>query len=487
MNKIQYKLQFLIIFFIFLGCMNITFFYADEFLPIYFSSILLLICLLTVHFLYRALLINLLSYVIFVVFTLPFIHIPGYIFYDFTSKPPFLWGLATNPYMLDESVIKLTAMMGSTGSLGIVAGFLIAGKRGIHKQNLILKSSDFNFARLSLVHTTSLLLIGLIFSVISAPSESVFTSGYTHSETLVQGKGFDSAWMFGYIAITFAYCDAWLDHSRATASLKRKFCIGVILFIIIVLQLMRGDRESLPWIVALLLCPYFCSRIFVDQAHVKIKWRMILIGGLLLLSLNFAVGLMRSSVFGLSPAQTLNFLIKILSSENYSFLNLFSGTWSAVLLTPLSVAGDYINDLMRFKWGLDYWNLILSTPPGFVANWFGYVRPWSGDAGPAWDMRYGIGGTHAIVLPFRNFSMPGVFLIPAIASYLVCRVEVATQKRFSVFRLSLVLTLIMAAPHWLWYGEKNIINALIIYLLFIVVYRMLHSARTLSNKWSIKV
>ena len=266
--------------------------------------------------------------------------------------------------------------------------------------------------------------------MISAPSESVLTAAYTHSETLVQGKGFDSAWMFGYVAITFAYCDAWLDYSRATASLKRKLCIGVILFIFIVLQLMRGDRESLPWVVALLMCPYFCSRIFVDKAHIRIKWRMIVLGGLALLSLNFVVGLMRSNVYGLSPAEAINLLIALSSSDQYNFFNLFTGTWSAVLLTPLSVAGDYIHDRQSLKYGLDYWNLILSTPPGFVSNWFGYVRPWSGDAGPAWDMRYGMGGTHALVLPFRNFSMPGVFIIPAIMSYLICRVEVLTQKRF---------------------------------------------------------
>ena len=172
-------------------------------------------------------------------------------------------------------------------------------------------------------------------------------------------------------------------------------------------------------------------------------------------------------------------LIALSSSDQYNFFNLFTGTWSAVLLTPLSVAGDYIHDRQSLKYGLDYWNLILSTPPGFVSNWFGYVRPWSGDAGPAWDMRYGMGGTHALVLPFRNFSMPGVFIIPAIMSYLICRVEVLTQKRFSVYYLSLVLTLIMVAPHWLWYGEKYITNALIIFLLFMLIYRVMFSIKTL--------
>ena len=82
---------------------NIVFFYSNEFLPIYFSSILLLTCFLTVHFLSKISYINVLSYVLFVVFALPFVHIPGYIFFDFTSEPLLPWGLATNRYMLDES------------------------------------------------------------------------------------------------------------------------------------------------------------------------------------------------------------------------------------------------------------------------------------------------------------------------------------------------------------------------------------------------
>lgn len=479
----KHQLKFLFLLIILpVGCINIFFFYIDEFLPVYFSSILMLMCFLIVHFLFKSSFINILSYVLFISFALPFIHIPGYIFYDFNSNPSSLWGLATNPYMLDESVIKLTAMMGSTGLLGIVLGFVIAGRKVIHQQNLILKSSDSNFARLTLLDTITLLLIGLFFSVLSAPSDSILTAAYTHSKTLLQGKGFDSAWMFGYIAITFAYCDAWLDHSRKTASLKRKLCIGFILYIFIVLQLMRGDRESIPWVFALFICPYFCSRIFVDQAHVVIKWRMFVIGSLLLLSLNFVVGLLRSNIYGLGPAEAINSLMVLLSSDRYNFSNLFSGTWSAVLLTPLSVAGDYIHERQSLKWGLDYWNLLLSTPPGFVANWFDYVRPWSGDVGPAWDMRYGIGGTHALVLPFRNFSMPGVFLISAIVSYLVCRFEVLTQERFSLYRLTLVLILIMVIPHWLWYGEKYILNALIIFLIFKIIYRLMFSVRILYKQ-----
>lgn len=482
MTYLKFKIHSLISLLIFLGCINISFFYNNEFLPVYFSVIIMFVCLLTVHFLYKRRYINVLSYLIFIVFALPFIHIAGYIFFDYTSNPKMLWGLATNPYMLDESVIKLTAMMGGTGSLGVVLGLLIGGNQVVHKHKLTLKLSESNRARLTLVRSISLLLIGLFFSVISAPSESVFEAVYTNSDALVAGLGFDSAWMFGYVAITFVYCDAWLDRSRATASLKRICCVGVILFIFIELQLMRGDREAFPWIFSLLMCPYFCSRIFADKSHVSIKWWVVVTGGLLLLSLNFAVGLMRSNLVGSNPTEVINLLVTLVSTNQYGFSNLFSGTWSAVLLTPLSVAGDYIYERQSLKWGLDYWNLLLSVPPGFVAEWFNYVRPWSGDSGPAWDMTYGIGGNHALVLPFRNFSMLGILLVPAVFSFIISRVEVTAQKGLTVYRLSLVLILIMAAPHWLWYGEKYIVNAVIIYSIFSLFYWFISSIKFSPNR-----
>ena len=72
--------------------------------------------------------------------------------------------------------------------------------------------------------------------------------------------------------------------------------------------------------------------------------------------------------------------------------------WDMVcsLLTPISIAGDYIyNNYIydyRLKWGEDYLNLLLSLPPGFLANWLDYVRPLNPMSGPAWEMRYGGGG-----------------------------------------------------------------------------------------------
>ena len=145
--------------------------------------------------------------------------------------------------------------------------------------------------------------------------------------------------------------------------------------------------------------------------------------------------------------------------------NLIHGTWSAVLLTPLSVAGDHIYGLLDIKYGKTYIDLFLSTPPGFVADFFGYVRPIDAHAGPAWEMRYGLGGTHAAVVPFMNFRIIGVFLIPALWAYILTNYEKGALYRISVINLSLLGIVVTAAPHWLWYGEKNGFNALVIWLL----------------------
>lgn len=445
------------------------------------SCCFFVISFVIVHFLYKKHYINLLSYIVFVIFALPWIHIPPYLFFNFNTKVNWLWGLAVKPYMVDERVIELTAMLGTTGCLGLVTGFLVTSSLIHTKDKKELQAPTLNMVRLNATTIFMLLCFGLFFSIISTPTETLLEAVYTESSSIVEGKGFDSAWMVGYIVITYAYCDSWLDRTGRAGALKRKLCFGTILYVLIVLQLARGDREALPWIAAIIACPYFCSRIFSDMSEYKIKPRMLIFLIFSVLIINYGVGYLRIYLVGLSPIDTINLIIQTFSSGEILFSNLFTGTWSAVLLTPLSVAGDYIygetfsSATGKLYWGLDYWNLFASLPPGFVANWFGYVRPLDGLTGPAWEMRYGQGGVHAVILPFRNFSIIGVFFIPVIIAGMICKIEAWAMKNISVYSLSLVLVLIMAAPHWLWYGEKALINAIIIWFFAGWVYRCIFS------------
>ena len=84
---------------------------------------------LYLHSIYLHKRLGILIILIWIVYALPFLHIPPYILFDFNSSPTTLWGLAVNPYMLDEEVISLTAMIGAVGGCGIACGASLNRKR----------------------------------------------------------------------------------------------------------------------------------------------------------------------------------------------------------------------------------------------------------------------------------------------------------------------------------------------------------------------
>jgi hypothetical protein len=65
--------------------------------------------------------------------------------------------------------------------------------------------------------------------------------------------------------------------------------------------------------------------------------------------------------------------------------------------------------------------------------------------------------------------------------YLIKNDEMATariysnfvKKNFNQINLSLLITLVMVSPHWLWYGEKNVMNAFFIWFFFSFLYRLI--------------
>jgi hypothetical protein len=84
-------------------------------------------------------------------------------------------------------------------------------------------------------------------------------------------------------------------------------------------------------------------------------------------------------------------------------------------------------------------------------------------------MTYGIGGIHAVVMPFYDFRIVGVFVVICAWSFIFARIE---QKPLSFNRISLLGMVFAAAPWWLWYGEKSIINAIIIWWLLMKLHKL---------------
>ncbi len=384
-----------------------------------------------------------------------------------------------NPWLIHEDIITLTAMMAAVGCLGIVLGFSLSFREQKYSEITSFHKPEIRDNKLNITMSGILLFSGLFLSFLAAPAELITQSAYTTSEPILINRGFDSAWMVSYVLFSFAYCDAWLDRGTSQGKIKRIMVLIITIFSIVYFQVLRGDREAFGWVIGLLILPYFFSGAFNDLKPIRLSIVRVLLAIFAVLLINFAIGFSRYRITDISLLDFVGMIIDDISAGHIGFTTIFTGTWSAVLLGPLGVAGSYIHGYFELKGGNDYVDLLLSLPPGFVANALDYVRPINGTNSPAWEMTVGMGGWHAIILPFRNFLMAGVFFIPAIYAFLIMRCEGLIMKNISVKYAALFLVLIMSFPHWLWYGEKSMINAIIIWYLALWLYRIFYSFQIL--------
>lgn len=474
--------------FVMLGFISVVLFHANIYFPIWLS--VLIMTFIQLYFLqqFHKKRIGLLVLLIWFIYALPFIHIPPYIWFDFNQEPILLWGLAVNPYMLDQRVIELTAMMGAVGCVGLAfgaslnKGFILQS----HKNNSTKRNSNIQTMTISIWLVW--VVLGVVLTWLSAPQDTIFTSAYTESKSVLDSANFSSSWMMSYVILTFSFCDALLEGNSIIKTFKMKIIFAAVFIVVVYFQLLRGDRESVPWVFGLALLYYYWAASFTGKNEFRFSWLKLCIMAIILLIVSMVFGAVRSGLTGASFSDAIVLIGELYESKSIGLANVLHGTWSAALLTPLSVSGDHINGLLSIKWGMDYIDLLLSIIPGFFADAIGYIRPIDGNHGPAWEMRYGMGGTHGAVVPFMNFRMAGVFLVLAVWSYMMVSYEKLAMREVSVIKLSLLVTIAMASPHWLWYGEKNIMNAFIIWLLLSFFYRISLKVLTPSiNQNKIKI
>jgi len=462
------------IIFLWLGIVSVILFHANIWLPVWASvAIFLAVTIFMLRqFMHKK--VGVLMLLLWLVYALPFIHIVPYLWFDFDYDAPLLlWGLAVNPYMLDEQIIKLTAMIGAVGGLGIAFGVSLNYKRIVSNTYLNAWIKQKRFKTLPMPVWIVWVIAGVSLSWLAAPQETIFTAAYTTSSSFLQNSNFSSAWMISYVFLLFVFCDALVEPNAVKKNIKRKVVFAAIAFVVIFLQLLRGDRESAPLVAALFLIYFYWAAPLRGKLKSSISWNKLLVAGFILLIVSMVIGAMRSSSVGLTNiSEVVKHFGDLEGSGILSISNILHGTWSAVLLTPLSVAGDYINGQLPLKLGQTYLDLLLSAPPGFIADSAGYVRPIDAMHSLAWEMRYGLGGTHASVAPFVNFRMIGVFFVPALWAYILAHYEKGAMKHLSINNLALLGTISMASPHWLWYGEKYGMNALIIWFLLSFLYRV---------------
>jgi hypothetical protein len=376
-------------------------------------------------------------------YTLPFIHCFPYLWDENIVYLDLIWGLAANPYQKDLEIIKRMTMVGCIGAFGLVAGYLSA-RMTKHRRanNTVVADKSLDLTAFLLIA-----IISLFFSWINAPKETILNAAYTTSKNLLSGINFNGSYMLSYIFALLLLIDAFNDKLIQIRKLKIIIILLVVLIITLWFQFMRGDRECIGMIIALTVI-YFLNNSSKFNSN---KNKFLMVAGLLVIVFFAAqiVGDVRSEWSFMQR--------KTIPIED---IQISTGTWSAVLLTPLSVVGDFYYGRMEPCWGRTYWDYLLSFPPGFLTRFVGIERPIESTHGPAWEMRYGMGGTHAMVVPFMNFKSFGVFFVLLLYGFILGKLEARIQFPCGVKLKLIYATFFVMAPFWFWYGEMNFIRGI---------------------------
>jgi len=204
------------ILFAFLGVVAVSLFQSDFYFPIWISVVIMLFVWLFLLQQYQQKRIGLLVILFYLVYSLPFIHTLEYMWFDFSQNPSILWGLALNPYMTDERIIKLLTMIGAVGGLGVAFGVSLLRRRIQNSLILNINSSRRRFRTMAMPIWLAWVFIGLVLTVLSAPQETIFTASYTQSSSLLANFNFNSSWMVSYVMLSFAFCDALFQPQSIT-------------------------------------------------------------------------------------------------------------------------------------------------------------------------------------------------------------------------------------------------------------------------------
>jgi hypothetical protein len=399
---------------------------------------------------------SLLTRAMIVFYALPFIHCFTYLWDENIIYLDLIWGLASNPYQKDLEIIKRMVMVGCIGAFGLVAGYLSA-RMTKHRRanNTVVADKSLDLTAFLLIA-----IISLFLSWINAPKETILNAAYTTSENSLHGINFNGAYMLSYMFALLLLIDAFNEKLIQIRKMKLKIILLIVLIIAVWLQFMRGDRECIGMIIALTVI-YFLNNSSKFNFN---KNRFVIVVGLLVIVFFVAqiVGNVRSVWYHMQK--------KTIPVQD---VQITSGTWSAVLLTPLSVVGDFYYGEMEPRWGRTYRDYLLSLPPGVLTQLMGIERPVERYHAPAHAMRYGMGGTHAMVVPFMNFKSFGVFFVLMLYGFFLGKSEARMQFPCGVKMKLFYSILFVIAPFWFWYGEMNFIRGIMAFYIVWFSYRLL--------------
>ena len=410
---------------------------------------------------------SLLTRISIIIYALPFINCFEYLWSRDLVYQKLIWGITANSYNQDIEIVKRVAMVGTIGLLGLLTGFISA--KIFRFKNIRAKHMSENRS-LALPAFFLIAFLSLLFSWLTASSETIMSPLYDESVSIVSKYrlNLNAAGIVSYVLALLLFIDSYAEKRRRIRKIKFTATLLVVFMVVVWFQFIRGDRDSIGLPIAL-AAVYLIQKPVISASKARYKTRQLkkifVIACLLLAIFVFA------QVIGFVRGITVTSYKDILS--HVTTINYFTGTWSAVLLTPLSVVGDFYHKAMNLHRGSTYWDYLLSLPPGIITNFIGLERPIESTHGPAFEMRYGLGGTHAVVVPFMNFKTYGVLLVLFLYGHIIGRIERKIQASEKTQIKLLYGSMIIFMPSWFWYGEMSVIRGLMAYFVVVLMYRVL--------------
>lgn len=217
-------------------------------------------------------------------------------------------------------------------------------------------------------------------------------------------------------------------------------------------QIISGDRDFIVVFFALIVVYLVNSQVsFARLLAVSLAISTIVLGGTIL-------SMTRMDVTT-SGAELLDFLR--------------FNSWNAVLLpVVLMVEAEWYSDAWLL--GKTYLDVLMSLPPSPLFSLVGMEKPIVSDNPAEWFYVQGLGGMHASGVAYRNFGFVGVFVQAAAFAFGITWVQVRYQLFPTFWRGFLLLVVLAAVMHTLWYGLVYLGNSLVFFALLYFILNLLH-------------
>lgn len=398
-----------------------------------------------------------LSFLMGLIYGMPFSCCWGYLI----NPSDFYWWETplSKKYMDEPRVMERLLGIGIVGLVALYAGMLmiaLIGRLrwgGTTKRQLAQSPLTEPRRRYRLGSLAYFLLCGfaLLLSWLNAPAGTIFSDVYSAALGYAQIFNFNGAFLVSYSIVVLLYVDAEIGVIAGKPEpLKYISLAATVMIILVFLQFLKGDRESLGLILGMVVL-YLTRRQGPRRAsESKLgrwlkKWMMV--GGAISVVVGFLI-LQFVRVSAATDIKDVRSAVHVVA-EGYAKESI----WGAILLTNLSQSAGFENGRFDYEHGATYRDYALSLPPGFVTAQLNLTRPIERDNGPQfWYMDVSAGGIHIVCVPYQNFGIAGVAVLLTVIGVLIGISDWLGQRDSWFGRLQYGCAFVLSF-HWFWYGD----------------------------------